>query len=78
MSVALRHKPRVFNLHLRCSNCLRESERRIDVPAVDDAPEDIDELIESGLLGEMRFHCMDCQCLVGNIIGIGQEKNYDL
>ncbi|RVL61042.1 hypothetical protein [Sinorhizobium meliloti] len=77
MSVALRHMPRVFTLHIRCDNCLRESSRTVEVPAVDDAPCDVDELMESGFLGALRFNCV-CAGVVGQIIGISQERSYGL
>ncbi|WP_085025271.1 hypothetical protein [Ensifer aridi] len=77
MSVALRRKPRLFTLHIRCDNCLRESARRLEVAPVDDAPSDVDELVESGLIGTLRFNCI-CAGLVGQIIGISQERDYGL
>lgn len=77
MTVALRCKPKFFTLHIRCDNCLRESSRTVEVPAVDDAPCDVDELVESGFLGELRFNCV-CAGLVGQIIGISQERSYGL
>ncbi len=77
MTVALRRRPRLFTLHIRCDNCLRESARTIEVPPVDDAPCDVDELVESGFISALRFNCV-CAGLVGQIIGISQERSYGL
>lgn len=76
MTVALRHKPRVFGLHIRCDNCLRETSRVIEIPPVDDAPCDADELAESGFLDSLGYRCRHCDCQVGRVIGVSQEKNY--
>jgi hypothetical protein len=77
MTVALRRQPRFLTLHARCDNCLREAVRTIEVPPVDDAPCDVEELMESGFLGTLSFHCA-CSGRVGQIIGVGQERSYGL
>ncbi|OCP05019.1 MULTISPECIES: hypothetical protein [unclassified Ensifer] len=76
MTVALRHKPRIFALHIRCDNCLREVSRAIEVPAVDDAPCDADELAESGFMDTLGFRCRHCDCQIGRVIGVSQERSY--
>ncbi len=77
MTVALRRTPRLFTLHIRCDNCMRESAQSVEVPPVDDAPCDVDELVESGFISTLRFNCV-CSGLVGQIIGVSQERSYGL
>jgi hypothetical protein len=66
-----------FRLHLRCDFCLIDSERVIDVPAVEDAPEDIDSLIESGFLGRQRFQCSKCESPIATLVGATQFRRRD-
>ncbi|OMQ44949.1 hypothetical protein BKP54_11205 [Ensifer sp. 1H6] len=76
MSVALRYQPRIFVLHVRCENCVRETSRVVEVPPVDDAPCDVDELVESGVLSSLTYCCTQCDCRIGQIIGVSQERSY--
>lgn len=48
-----------FRLHLRCDNCLREQAKTISVPEVDDAPTDVEELLESAFIHQ---HWATCHC----------------
>lgn len=63
-----------FELHLRCANCRKDAIRRLDVPAVDDAPSTIDELMESAFLAAQRFTCAKCESPTGTIIGVNKMK----
>lgn len=74
MGLALRRDYRSFHLHIRCENCLRETMRVIEVPPGDGSPDDADELIESGFLGNMNFCCSHCDCVIGQLFGISQGE----
>ncbi len=71
MGWALRqHEYQSFTLHIRCENCMRESERGLTVPVCADMPTDADELIQSALLSDMRFCCIHCQSVIGQLLDI--------
>jgi hypothetical protein len=59
-----------YHLHLRCHNCHKISGRLLAVPDVDDAPNDIDELLESELLNRIPFSCDKCQNPIATIVGV--------
>lgn len=59
-----------FKIHLRCINCMRNVPRILDVPDEDDAPRDIDELLESAFFHNQRFVCASCDSAIANVIGI--------
>ncbi|WP_448952168.1 hypothetical protein [Labrys neptuniae] len=61
-----------FAIHLMCTNCLRRKVQTLDVPAADDAPTCVDELVGSQILGQMRFSCQGCESIIGEIIAINQ------
>lgn len=61
-----------FKLHLQCENCRRNTARVLNVPAADDAPRDIDELLESAFLQAQRFTCAQCESAIGTIVGINR------
>lgn len=60
---------RKFELQIRCENCRRETARHVSVPDVDDAPSDVDELVESGFLASLRFSCVNCESAIGRLVG---------
>lgn len=64
-----------FTLHIRCENCMRETERGLTVPVCADMPRDADELIQSALLSDMRFCCIHCHSVIGQLfdITVGDE-----
>lgn len=68
MGLALRKSDRVFALHLRCSNCRRETVQ--ELYSGEGGPSDVDELIESGLLNEVRYLCVQCESVIGHIVAI--------
>lgn len=72
---ALEYKAR-FALHLRCDNCMRESVLALDIPQVDFAPSDIEELAEDAALNSLRYHCRHCSCTVGRIIRITEGHSH--
>jgi hypothetical protein len=57
-----------FTLHLRCDGCLKESVRVVDAPLADDAPADVDELLESEFLAGMSYSCSRCECRIGRLV----------
>lgn len=61
-----------FAIHLMCTNCLRRKVQTLDVPAADDAPTCVDELVESQALARMRFVCQTCENIIGEIVAIKQ------
>lgn len=56
---------RAYELSIRCENCYRETARVIEVPRVDDAPSDVDEFLESAILGNLTFKCQHCDSRIG-------------
>lgn len=59
-----------YKLHYRCHNCQRNMFKRLDVPDVDDAPGDVDELLDSALLQNLRFNCSVCESAIGRLIAV--------
>ena len=74
MQLAIGGSSRRFELIIRCENCMRESVRCVPVPDVDDAPSDVDELIESSFLGNMRFSCRKCEGVIGLLVGASRLR----
>lgn len=58
-----------FQLHIRCANCLRDSSPVLKVPDADDAPGDVEELLESAVLQQFRFECVDCGSAIASLVG---------
>ncbi|CDN52510.1 Hypothetical protein RG1141_CH01450 [Neorhizobium galegae bv. officinalis bv. officinalis str. HAMBI 1141] len=75
MQMEMSREVRIFELHIRCENCLRESLRAVEVPNVDDAPSDEDELMESGFLGSLRFSCRRCEGTIGRLFGVSRRRS---
>ncbi|MEW9304510.1 hypothetical protein [Labrys neptuniae] len=61
-----------FAIHLMCTNCLRRKVQTLSVPAVEDAPTCVEELVESQALAQMRFVCHGCESVIGEIVAIKQ------
>lgn len=61
-----------FKAFYRCLNCEKNTVRSIDVPDVDDAPVDVDELVESSFFRSIRFHCTVCESAIAQVIAIKQ------
>lgn len=70
MQLAYSKPSSAFELHIRCENCSRESVRLLEVPDVDDAPQDVEDLAESGLLSGLRFCCARCECVIGRLFAV--------
>ena len=74
MQLAISEASRQFDLQIRCENCMRESERRVSVPDVEDAPTTVDELIESCFLANLRFCCPRCESAIGRLVGAWRRR----
>lgn len=59
-----------FKLHYRCHNCERNVFKRLDVPDVDDAPYDIEELLESAFMQRQRYFCDSCESFIGRLVAV--------
>ncbi|MBX4944613.1 hypothetical protein [Rhizobium binae] len=65
---------REFELQIRCENCMRETTRVLSVPRIDDAPGDVEELLESGFLRSLRFSCVRCESAIGLLVGASLRR----
>lgn len=59
-----------FKVYVRCANCQKDYGCRLEPPEADDAPRDIDELLESNFLRAQRFICRDCECPIATVTGV--------
>lgn len=59
-----------FELHIRCVNCNRDSAKVVDVPHVDDAPVDPEDLVDSAFIQSIPYHCRPCGSVIGRLIKI--------
>lgn len=59
-----------FKLHYRCTNCQKNVFRRLDVPDVDDAPCDVEELLDSAFLQNVRHTCETCESFIARLIAV--------
>lgn len=68
MGMALEKSNRSFTLHIRCSNCLMESVK--EILGGEGGPSDEEELIDSGLISQIRFSCIQCESAIGQLVAI--------
>lgn len=68
MGLALEKCNYVFALHIRCSNCLRESVKEIF--SDERGPSNVEELIDSGLVEKIQFSCFQCESVIGQLVAI--------
>ncbi|ADH91765.1 conserved hypothetical protein [Ancylobacter novellus DSM 506] len=61
-----------FKMVIRCHNCRKDVVQRLDVPAAEDAPTCVDELVESGALSQLRFHCPRCEGMIGSVRAVSE------
>lgn len=59
-----------FELHFHCFNCQVNVSAFLDVPDVEGAPRDAEELGESAFLQRQRFLCHRCEGAIGLLVGI--------
>ncbi|KAA0684556.1 hypothetical protein DTW90_36060 [Neorhizobium sp. P12A] len=76
MGHALLREVAPFTLHIRCENCLRDSEMVVEMPIGDDVPRDAEELIESVFLERIPFRCHPCGGVIGRLTGISGGNAY--
>lgn len=62
-----------YELHLHCHNCMKNLSAFLDVPDVDGAPADAEELVGSALLQRQRFVCDRCDGAIGTLVGISRR-----
>ena len=68
-----------FKVYVHCANCQKEYGTRLEPPeGADDAPQDIDELLESNFLREQRFMCRECETPIGIITGVKELHHEQL
>ncbi|MDR6953823.1 hypothetical protein J2X65_003186 [Ancylobacter sp. 3268] len=63
-----------FKLKVRCFNCRVDTVHRLAVPAAEDAPECVDDLLESQFLRDQRFQCKACEAPIGVIVAAVEVK----
>lgn len=68
MGMALEKSNRVFTLHIRCSNCGKESAK--EMFSGEGGPSDVEELLESGLIERVRYECIHCESVIGQLVAI--------
>lgn len=68
MGLALEKCSRIFTLHVRCSNCIRESVK--EIYGGEYGPSSVDELIDSGQIERVRFSCVHCESVIGQLVAI--------
>jgi hypothetical protein len=59
-----------FKVYVRCHNCQKDYGNLLVPPDADDAPCDIDELLESNFLREQHFQCRECESPIGTVTGV--------
>ncbi len=59
-----------FKVYVRCANCQKDYGCRLEPPHSEDAPSDIDELLDSNFLRDQKFECRDCGSVIGAITGV--------
>ncbi len=59
-----------FKVYVRCLNCQKDYGTTLQPPEADDAPTDIDELLESNFLSSQRFKCGDCESPIATVTGV--------
>lgn len=67
-----------FKVYVRCPNCQKDYGCRIEPPKADDAPCDIDELLDSNFLRDQRFECQECGSVIGTVTGVKQLRDEQL
>lgn len=70
MGVAALEYKASFELHIRCENCMRESVKTVDVPDVDEAPIDPEDLVDSAFLQSIPYSCRPCGGVIGRLFKI--------
>ncbi len=61
-----------FALKFRCANCRAVMCRELISPALEDAPADIEDLLDSNLLSGQVYSCETCENPVSTLISVRQ------
>ncbi len=64
-----------FKVYVRCLNCQKDYGTTLQPPEADDAPADIDELLESNYLTNQRFKCSDCESPIATVTGVKELRD---
>lgn len=67
-----------FKVYVHCANCQKNYGTRLEPPEAEDAPQDIDELLDSTFLREQKFTCRECESTIGIITDIKELRNEQL
>lgn len=59
-----------FGLRFRCTNCMHVMCRELISPNIEDAPYDVDELLESSLLSRCVYSCEECDNPITTLIAV--------
>lgn len=66
-----------FTLRLRCHHCLKITCRPLLSPDLEDAPSDINELLESAWLQRQTFACAQCENPIATLVSVRQDDPID-
>lgn len=67
-----------FKVYIHCANCEKTYGSLLDPPDAEDAPQDIDELLDSNFLRGQNFVCDECESAIGVITGVKELVNDQL
>ncbi|MBD3845965.1 hypothetical protein IED13_09670 [Bosea sp. SSUT16] len=67
-----------FKVYVHCPNCQKDYGSFLEPPEADDAPQDIDELLESNFLRDQKFLCQECESPIGIVTGVKELRNEQL
>jgi len=69
MGLALEKSSRIYYLHVRCANCVRDSQMSVFVPAGCE-PIEANEWADCAELSSLRYQCEWCDSAIGQIVGV--------
>lgn len=64
-----------FKVYVRCLNCQKDYGTTLYPPHAEDAPADIDELLDSNFLSSQRFTCADCESTIATVTGVKELRD---
>lgn len=73
MGLALERSGRMFGLHTRCANCLKDTTVEVFAPYTEGRV-DTDDLVEDAILGNVSFSCTRCGGVIGQIVGVTKGR----
>lgn len=63
-----------FKIRTRCLNCRKDAAHVLSVPAEEDAPTSVDELLESAFLQRQVFTCQKCESQIAIVTAVSKVK----